>query len=55
MLLTGKIAGKRDRGRQRTTFLQSIAAWTGFESIKLLRLAMDRKLASQDTALERES
>jgi len=42
LFLTGKIAGKRDRGRQRITFLQSIAAWTGMEKIELLRVAMDR-------------
>ena len=44
LFLTGKIAGKRDRGRQRTTYLKSIAAWTGKETIELLRLAMDRNV-----------
>ena len=42
LFLTGKINGRRDRGRQRTTYLQSIAAWTGVDNIELLRLAKNR-------------
>ncbi|XP_069983736.1 uncharacterized protein [Penaeus vannamei] len=34
---TGKIAGKRARGRQRLTFLQSIAEWSGRSAIGLIQ------------------
>ena len=43
LFLTGKIEGKRDRGRQRATYLQNVAAWVNMDSIALLRLARNRK------------
>ena len=42
LFLTGKIEGKRDRGRQRATYLQNVAAWVNMDSIALLRLARNR-------------
>ena len=33
LALTGKVAGKRARGRQRVTFLQRIAEWSGKSTI----------------------
>ena len=45
-VLCGKISGKRDRGRQRTKYLESINLWIekqGYEKMDLLRAAQDRK------------
>ena len=37
LALTGKIAGKRARGRQRVTFLQRIAEWSEKSAIELIQ------------------
>ena len=42
IILTGKIAGKRARGRQRITFLQRIAEWSGMSGIELIQCTENR-------------
>ena len=42
IILTGKIAGKRARGRQRITFIQRIAEWTGMSGIELIQCTENR-------------
>ena len=42
IILTGKIAGKRARGRQRITFIQIIAEWSGMSGIELIQCTENR-------------
>ena len=53
IILTGKIAGKRARGRQMITFLQRIAEWSGVSGVELLQCTGNRnkwhKLAADVT------
>ncbi len=42
LFITGKIEGRRDRGRQRLTYLDSMAKWTGGPKVELLRMSKDR-------------
>ena len=42
LFITGKIEGRRDRGRQRLTYLDSMAKWTGVPREELLRMSKDR-------------
>ena len=42
IILTGKIAGKRTRGRQRIIFLQKISEWSGISGIELIQCTENR-------------
>ena len=42
LFITGKIEGRRDRGRQRLTYLDSMAKWTGVPKEELLHTSKDR-------------
>ena len=42
LFVTGKVEGRRDRGRQRMTYLSSLAGWTGVPELELIRAAKDR-------------
>jgi hypothetical protein len=42
LFVTGKVDGRRDRGRQRMTYLSSLAGWTGIPELELMRAAKDR-------------
>ena len=42
IILTGKIAGKRAKGRQRITFIQRIAEWSGMSGIELIQRTGNR-------------
>ena len=42
IVLTGKIAGKRARGRQMITFLQRIAEWSGVSGVELIQCTENR-------------
>ena len=42
LFITGKIEGRRDRGRQRLTYLDSMAKWTGVPKEELLHKSKDR-------------
>ena len=44
LTLTGKIDGKRGRGRPRIKYMSSIAAWSTKSELQLLRTAKDRNL-----------
>ena len=37
IILEGKLAGKRARGRQRITFIQRITEWSGLSGIELIQ------------------
>lgn len=43
LVLTGKIEGRRDRGRQRTTFMGSLANHVGMTTTSIIHAAHDRK------------
>ena len=42
LFVTGKVEGRRDRGRQRMTYLSNLAGWTGIPQLELIRAAKDR-------------
>ena len=42
--LTGKIEGKRTRGKQRLTYISSLSQWMGKSERDILRTAKDREL-----------
>ena len=42
LTLTGKIAGKRARGRQRMTYLRRIAKWSGKSTLELIKYSQNR-------------
>jgi len=44
LVLTGKIEGKRDRGRQRMTFMKTLSTQTNIDVGEMLHLARDRRL-----------
>ena len=44
LILTGKIDGRKGRGRPRSTFMSSIATWTNRTELELLRTSKDRDL-----------
>ena len=50
LALTGKINGRRDRGRQRLTYLNSISEWTNTSTMEPLRCTRNRKLWQNLTA-----
>ena len=44
LALTGKIEGKRARGRQRLTFISILSCWMKTSELEILRAAKDRKV-----------
>ena len=42
LTLTGKIEGKRARGRQRITYLKRIAEWSGKSTLELIKYSQSR-------------
>ena len=42
LALTGKVCGKRGKGRPRLTFMRSLSAWTNVEESEMLRKSKDR-------------
>ena len=42
--ITGKIEGKRARGRQRLTFISSLSHWMKINEKEIIRTAKDREL-----------
>ena len=44
LVLSGKVDGKKGRGRPRTTFMSSITSWTRKSGVEMLRKAKDRDL-----------
>ena len=42
--LTGKVSGKRGKGRRRTTFIKSLSTWTGISKLEILEKTRDRIL-----------
>ena len=42
--LTGKIEGKRERGKQRLTYISRLSQWMGKSERDILRTAKDREL-----------
>ena len=42
-IVTGKIEGKRDRGKQRLTFTKSLSNWMGIEGVKMITASQDRE------------
>ena len=50
LALTGTINGRRDRGRQRLTYLNSVSEWTNTSTMELLRCTRNRKLWQNLTA-----
>ena len=42
LALTGKVGGKRGKGRPRLTFMRSLSAWTNVEESEMLRKLKDR-------------
>ena len=41
--MTGKISGKRSRGRKRLTYMDSISRWANMKVIEVLKIMKDRK------------
>ena len=41
--VTGKISGKRSRGRKRLKYKDSISRWANMKVIELLKITKDRK------------
>ena len=43
IVATGKVEGKRSRGRQRLTYCKSLSNWIGISEVEMTRAARERK------------
>ena len=44
IIISGKIEGKRCKGRQRITYTKSLSEWMNVEEVKMIRFAGDRDI-----------
>src|SRR5579872_2373160 len=44
IIISGKIEGKRCKGRQRITYTKSHSEWMNFENVEMIRFAGDRDI-----------
>jgi len=44
IIISGKIKGKRYKGRQRITYTKSLSEWMNVEEVEMIRFAGDRDI-----------